>query len=177
MAVLDSVERSGEARPRHAGFWIRFLAGLLDVLVMGIPLLLVASIIFGSDAGEIAGFDIEFNDAQGVEQTSRISFSVADLVQAAALAVVTVLLWVNWDGRTPGKKITGTKIVSYPEYDGLSYRTSVVRMATQIASAVPLLLGHLVISLMIGLRSDKRGYHDLLAGTCVVYEEQGRTER
>ena len=171
MAEPDAIELPGEARRRHAGFRIRFLAGLLDLLIMGIPLLLVISIVFGSDAGEIAGFDIEFTDAQGVEQTSRISLSVADLVQMAVLAVVTVLLWVNWDGRTPGKKITGTKIVSYPKYEGLSYGTSAVRMAASVASAVPLALGYIVISLMVGLRRDKRGYHDLLAGTCVVYEE------
>ena len=78
---------------------------------------------------------------------------------------------MNWDGRTPGKKITRTRIVTYPEYGPLAYKTSLVRMVIAVASSLPLLLGYVVISLMIGLRADKRGYHDLVAGTCVVHDQ------
>jgi uncharacterized RDD family membrane protein YckC len=137
---------------------------------MGVPVLLLFSIIFGSDAGRIAGFDLNYTDAQGEAVTREIKLSVADLIQSILLAVVTVLLWVNWDGRTPGKKLTGTRIVSYPEYGDLSYRSSTVRMLAAVASAIPFFLGYAVISLMVGLREDKRGYHDLLARTCVVHD-------
>ena len=158
-------------QPRHAGLLIRFAAGLLDVLIMGIPVLLVASIVLGSDAGEIVGFDWEYTGANGQTQTTRIALSAGDLVQVAVLTVATVWLWVNWDGRTPGKKITRTRIVTYPEYGPLTYKTSLVRMVISVASSLPLLLGYVVISLMIGLRADKRGYHDLVAGTCVVHDQ------
>ena len=55
--------------PRHAGFLIRLAAGLVDILVMGIPVLLLAWIVLGSDAGEIVGFDWEYTGAGG--QTQR----------------------------------------------------------------------------------------------------------
>jgi uncharacterized RDD family membrane protein YckC len=43
-------------------------------------------------------------------------------------------------------------------------------MLVAVASALPLFAGYAVIALMIGLRADKRGYHDLVAGTCVVHD-------
>ena len=35
-------------------------------------------------------------------------------------------------------------------------------------NAAPLMIGYLVISFMVAFRPDERGYHDLLARTCVV---------
>ena len=145
--------------PRHAGFWIRFAATLLDLIIMGVPVVLLVSVIFG--------LDLESKDR---------AFSVTDilsptnLLQAALLAIITVLLWVNWDGRTPGKKLTSIRIVSYPDYGGLSYWTATVRSLIGVASALPLLVGYIPIAIMIGTRGDKRGYHDLIAGTCVVHD-------
>ena len=171
MSTHGGGETSAESeRPRHAGFWVRSAAALLDMLIMGVPVILLVSVIFGSDASEITGFDLRYTDPEGETVTNRISFSLADLMQLLVLAVITVLLWVNWDGRTPGKKITRTRIVSYPGYQPLSYATSTVRMLVAAASAIPLAIGYAIIALMVGLRDDKRGYHDLIAGTCVIHD-------
>ena len=32
-------------------------------------------------------------------------------------------------------------------------------------------LGYLAQAVMIGVRQDKRGYHDLIAGTCVIHDK------
>ena len=75
---------SSERRPRHAGLWVRFPASVLDIIIMGVPVYLAVSLFYG--------FRLE---------TERI-ISAEDLVQLGLLGVITVLLWVNWDGRTPG---------------------------------------------------------------------------
>ena len=98
-------------------------------------------------------------------------FSLPNLVNTALLTLVTILLWVNWDGRTPGKKLTRIRIVSYPEYRPFSYGTAAVRILISVASALPLLAGYIAIAIMIALREDKRGYHDLLVRTVVVHED------
>ena len=161
------------SRPRHAGFWRRFAAVILDLLVLGVPLrlLLLIWVVLGSDAGEVTGFDLSVTDAQGETVTTRISMSVADLAQLALLLVITVLLWVNWDGRTPGKKMLGIRIVSYPDYQPFSYRTATVRTLASLLGLVTLGLGYLAQAVMIGVRQDKRGYHDLIAGTCVIHDK------
>jgi uncharacterized RDD family membrane protein YckC len=152
-----------DERPRHAGFLIRFVASL----VMGIPIAVPACLIFGLDNCLDAVFGAFDPDR---EETGGAASNIAQVLATLILAVATVWLWVNSDGRTPGKKATRTMIVTWPEYGPLSYKTSVVRMLVAVVSALPLFAGYVVIALMIGLRADKRGYHDLITGTCVVYD-------
>ena len=173
MSTPGPQERSTNGGPpRHAGFWVRFGAVILDFVVLGIPLraVLLIYVIFGSDAGEVTGFDLSLTDAQGETVTARISLSVADLAQLVLLAVITVLLWVNWDGRTPGKKMLRIRIVSYPDYQPFSYRTASIRTIASLLGLFTLGLGYVAQAVMIAARDDKRGYHDLIAGTCVVHD-------
>ncbi len=173
MAAENEMDRVGETgKPRHAGFWVRFAAVILDFVVLGIPLrvVLLTWVIFGSDAGEVTGFDLSYTDAAGETVITRVSLSVADLVQLVLLAVITVLLWVNWDGRTPGKKMLRIRIVSYPGYQPFSYRTASIRTLASLLGLFTLGLGYMAQAVMIGARDDKRGYHDLIAKTCVIHE-------
>ena len=153
MSTSAEDERPVE-KPRHAGLGVRFVASLLDVIAMGAPAYVVVSLAF------------DFDWLLGDEP-----FSLPNLVNTALLTLVTILLWVNWDGRTPGKKLTRIRIVSYPEYRPFSYGTAAVRILISVASALPLLAGYIAIAIMIALREDKRGYHDLLARTVVVHED------
>lgn len=97
-------------------------------------------------------------------------FSTGDLVQFVLLGGATVLLWVNWDGRTPGKKLTEIRIVSYPDYGSFGYRTATVRTLIGVASLLPIPVGYVVIAIMIAGREDKRGYHDIVSNTYVVHD-------
>ena len=171
LAPEPDQQSSESGRPRHAGFWIRLFAGILDILIMGIPLLLALFVIFGSDPNELAGFDLDYTDASGEAATTRIALSVADVSMMIVIGVITILLWVNWDGRTPGKKLTHIRIVSYPDYKPFSYGRATLRTVLSVASALSLFIGYVVISLMVGQRKDKRGFHDLVAKTCVIHEE------
>jgi uncharacterized RDD family membrane protein YckC len=146
-----------DAGPRHAGFQIRLVASLVDIVALAAPAYLVVSVFFG--------FDWLTRGLRG-ESVGR-----ADLVITVLLAAVTILLWVNWDGRTPGKKLTRIHIASYPGYGRLSYWTALVRSLVAALSVLPLFLGYVVIAVMVGRRKDKRGYHDLLAKTCVIHDE------
>ena len=132
--------------------------------------ILLISIIFGSERGEVTGFDLSYPDAQGETVTTRISLSVADLAQLVLLAVITVLLWVNGDGRTPGKKMLRIRIVSYPAYQSFSYRTASIRTLASLLGLFTLGLGYMAQAVMIAARDDKRGYHDLAAKTCVIHD-------
>ena len=173
MSPSGAVSASSESRPpRHAGFWIRLAAIIIDLVVLGIPLrvILLILVFFGSDAGEVTGFDLSYTDAQGETVTTRISLSVADLTQLVLLSVITVLLWVNWDGRTPGKKMLRIRIVSYPGYQPFSYPTASIRTLASLLGLFTFGLGYMAQAVMIAARGDKRGYHDLIAKTCVVHD-------
>ena len=97
MAESIANDLTGESqRPKHAGVWVRVAANLLDVVIMGVPVLLLVTLIL--QAGQDTQSDtVSLNDFYNIET----------LANAVLLGVVTVLLWVNWDGRTPGKKPRG----------------------------------------------------------------------
>ena len=142
--------------PRHAGFQIRLVASLVGIVALGVPAYLIVAILFDFDW--ILG-------GQGDELVSS-----ANLINMAILTVVTIVLWVNWDGRTPGKMLTNTRIVSHPDYGPFGYGKALVRSLVGAFSALTV-VGYVIIAVMVGTRKDKRGYHDLAASTCVVHDE------
>ena len=143
-------------QPRHASVWTRVTANALDVIIFGVPMLLLSNVVFGPELIGDEGIS-----AEGF-------YNMGSLLQAVSLTFITILLWVNWDGRTPGKKVLGLRIVTYPEYRRLSYATAAVRAFLTFTGTLTIGIGYLLMALMIGRREDKRGYHDLLAGTCVI---------
>ena len=40
-----------------------------------------------------------------------------------------------------------------------------------LTGVATVLLGYLAQAVMIGTRADKRGYHDLIAKTCVIHDQ------
>jgi len=120
--------------------------------------------------GDGSIINIEQDDAGIPTGVSLGSGSCQTWDQIIILATVTILLWVNWDGRTPGKKILRIRIVSYPEYQEFGYRTATIRSIVSTVSAVLLFIPYIAIAIMIVVRDDKRGLHDLLAKTVVVHD-------
>ncbi len=141
----------GTPQVTYAGFWARVLAYILDGFIIGIPVAMVVTLLFGP----------EWLDSE--------TLSNADLASLILTAGTVIFLWANWDGRTPGKKLLGIKIVQYPGYQSITYGNAIIRY----------FIGYTISSLILGLgfvmvafRNDKRGLHDLIAKTCVIYERK-----
>ena len=95
-------------QPRHAAVWTRVAANALDLIIFGVPILLLSNVVLGP---ELIGDE-------------GISAHMESLLQAVFLTLITILLWVKWDGRTPGKKVLRLRIVTYPEYSPVVLRYS-----------------------------------------------------
>jgi uncharacterized RDD family membrane protein YckC len=125
-----------------AGFWRRFGALLIDMVVGGIIGFLVGPI---------------FED----ETSSRITIWIY-------VMAYYVLVPVYWDGYTIGKRIAGVRIV---RFDGgkLGFKNTFLRMpVTQVLYTISLLTLYIVTIFMIVFRRDKRAIHDFVAGTYVT---------
>jgi uncharacterized RDD family membrane protein YckC len=92
--------------------------------------------------------------------------TVGGTILAIAYSVVS---W-SWFGKTPGKALLGLAVVTE---DGARPRIlrSLARFGGYLLSAIPLGAGFLWIL----VDDNRRGWHDHLAGTWVVYEEGSRT--
>lgn len=135
--------------PVHpAGFWIRFVAVMID----GVVLLVAQGILFGS-GWILSGGSL----GPGMAIKGVVNF-FGTLI-GAAYGIVFHWLW----GQTLGKMALQIKVVSM---DGgpLSFGQAVGRYFATFLSAIILCIGFI----MAGIRSDKRALHDLLAGTRVV---------
>ena len=135
--------------PGYIGFWHRLAAFLIDWLVVFVvygPLVIMA---FGSEY-----FSLEVP-------------RYWDAATGLAIAVATLLFW-RYQGATPGKIAIAARIVD--AQTGGSPRTArlVVRFFAYIVSALPLCLGFL----WIAFDRRKQGWHDKIAGTVVIPDDE-----
>ena len=150
----SSPEAAPARRLEYVGFWKRFVASLIDtliILVVTVPLLMLAG------AGALlTGGDI-------VEGQARL-YSV--LIQYVLPAVATIAFW-RVRGATPGKMAISARIVDARTGGAPSNGQLVGRYFAYIVSALPLFVGFL----WVGIDRRKQGFHDKLAGTVVVYDD------
>jgi uncharacterized RDD family membrane protein YckC len=96
-----------------------------------------------------------------------IALVVADAVTAASLQLAIGIAYVIgfWvaRGATPGKMLMGVEIMT-TDGQPIGLGRAIARYLGYFLSGFLLLIGYI----MIGLRRDKRGLHDLIAGTVVV---------
>jgi len=90
-----------------------------------------------------------------------------ELLFEVAVLVVTMIFWKRWRGATPGKKFVHIKIVDATTFQDIDNRQAITRSFGYIISTLAFLIGFI----MVAFRQDKRGLHDLLAGTVVIHED------
>lgn len=158
---------------RYAGFWIRFLASFLDTLFLAFPLGIV--IYFLSDGAwfdfaqyqQNIAYAMSGNATKALAAQPQTSFFWELLFEVSVL-LATLLFWKKWRGATPGKRLVHIKIVDAKTLEDIDNKQAITRSLGYIISTLLFLVGFL----MVAFRSDKRGLHDLLAQTVVIYEQE-----
>jgi uncharacterized RDD family membrane protein YckC len=147
----------------YAGFWRRFLAYVIDRLIVGIPLSII--IIAFMIPSIIAFCNRDWN---GVNISVAIVSFVMSWVWLALLVVVAHLLYFIWFESshfqaTPGKMLLGIIVT-----DMQGQRVSVSRALGRNLGKI---LSHLILNIgfiMAGLTARKQALHDMLADCLVV---------
>lgn len=151
---MAAVSPSGQARLR-AGFVTRLAAGIADALVLFVLLRGTVWLLTATD--------------RVLRRFAPPVDLVALLLVCAPLVVALyhVAFW-RWRGQTPGKWLLGVRVVSL---DGGKLRLGqgALRVVGYLLSALPCYLGYLWI-----LGPQRRGFHDRLARTEVVYDRPAR---
>ena len=141
----------------YAGFFVRLAAFIVDSLIVGTGLLFIKLPIwfaaFGTD--NILSRDFIFQ------------YSALDIIYYLLKLCYFVLL-TYFTGATLGKKLFHLRVVSSedrtPSFFEIAFRESVGRFL----SALVLYVGYI----MVGADKKKRGLHDMLSDTYVVYEHK-----
>lgn len=153
---------------RYAGFWIRFVARVIDGLLVGIVstiILLPLGMLFGiggAGIGALAGRGDPTAALAAIP--ALIGFIGVTSIIRLALAVAYEVYFVSTRGATPGKIALGLKII---KADGspVSVGLATGRYFAMMLSAFILMIGYIIA----GFDPEKRSLHDRLCETRVIY--------
>ncbi|MGO4888722.1 RDD family protein [Anaerobacillus sp. MEB173] len=136
---------------RFAGFWMRFWAYLLDLVV-----------VFSLN-GILAYPVLRW---LGIVEVEYFIFSIEALI-TALVGYVYFMVMTKYGGQTLGKKVFGLKVVG-KENDQLSWSTVIFReLIGKFISQTLLFIGYLIVA----FSKKKQGAHDWIADTYVIHEE------
>lgn len=132
---------------RYAGFWIRFVAVLIDGILLGIVNYIIG-LLFGLMFGKGAA-------------------PIATLLEWA-LSIGYYVVYQEKYGQTIGKKAMKIKVVTYDGKTPTMFTFFLREVIGKTISAIILFIGYL----MVLWDAKKQGLHDKIASTYVVYVEQ-----
>ena len=138
----------------YVGFWKRLLAAVIDIMILTVVLTPIMVGIYG-----LSHFDPERL------MSGQLEGGKWDWLIELGIAVAAILFW-RLRGATPGKMAISARIVDAKTGGRPSTPRLIVRYIAYIVSMLPLFLGFV----WIGIDRRKQGFHDKIAGTLVVYD-------
>jgi uncharacterized RDD family membrane protein YckC len=140
--------------PTNAGFFVRLAAYLIDLTITGVVLMIVGIPVFFIRLG---------NPDFILFRPILFRFNLYDIISYLAVAAYFIML-TYYAGSTLGKKAMNLKVVSTDDapltFINVLYRETIGRYLSSL-----LFIGYF----MIGASNEKRGLHDILCNTKVVY--------
>ena len=147
-------EAAVEGEP--AGFWIRFLAYLIDSFIVTLLMALIwAPSVFVTIKAATS--------AEGPGPLAAILPFLSFLLGTAVALGYILWFWAS-RGATPGKKMLGLKIVREDGEEPIGWGTAFMRLVGYMVSGFVLYIGFL----MIAFNAEKKGLHDMIAKTRVL---------
>ena len=145
-----------DAGVTYAGFWVRLAAYLIDSGIAFLLLLVVRLVMSGVLSalyGTALGGNILFH------------YTLKDIVLYLG-QVLYFILCTRYTGTTPGKRALNLRVISVDESGELDLLNVVYRETVgRFLSSIFVSIGYLII----GVDREKRGFHDMLCDTRVVY--------
>jgi uncharacterized RDD family membrane protein YckC len=130
----------------YAGFWIRLGAAIIDFIILLILLYLIGFVF------KAAWFNVP-------------EWSLIPLYSCIfwALDIIYFVAFCAWRGQTPGKILTGIKIIR-TDSSPVTWQYSLLRYLGGIISTIIVFIGFILIA----FDTRKQGLHDKIADTYVV---------
>ncbi len=167
---MEIISSSEQSQVKYAGFWLRFVAYLIDqfvisaaVIIVTIPVVL-GIIAFGLNLKEIKNSSDFF--------TQGGLLMVGGIVGLVVLAILVfiVMIWLYYAlmesskfGGTLGKMALSIKVVDY-ECNRISFGRATGRYFSRIITNMTFLIGFIIA----GFTPKKQALHDLMASCLVV---------
>ena len=169
-------ETPNPREPEYVGFWKRFLAFLIDSLVVSLILSPLMLALYGGGYfdrlnAELAALRVSSGDPNAdaarvleiLGSRDSAIMALGDIRVQIGVVVATILFW-RFRGATPGKMLVKARIVRASDLGSPSTGRLLGRFFAYFISIVPMFLGFL----WIAFDRRKQGWHDKIAGTVVI---------
>jgi len=151
----------------YAGFWMRFVAIIIDVIIVGVvqsfiivPILAVAGFSFASG---IQNGDISEAEAVGMFAAAMATMGTTILIGSIIGILYYVFMETSKFQGTVGKIALGLKVTDL-NGEKLDFSKALIRNLGKIVSGMILYIGYI----MAGFTEKKQALHDMIASTLVV---------
>jgi uncharacterized RDD family membrane protein YckC len=152
----------------YAGFWLRFVAYIIDaILIYAVQMLIILPIL------GVLGFGFASNpdSMQNMTSDEAVGMIATFIAAAGATAIVFNVLIIIYFAAMESSKYQGTvgKIalgLKVTDTNGakLDFVKALIRNVAKIISSMILMIGYI----MAGFTDKKQGLHDIIASTLVV---------
>lgn len=159
---MAELKQDNLVTPHYAGFWIRFFASLIDIVVTS-PLLIVVMYLFGTNQYASIKISDGLDYYSSMQSLSQGNHNV-DLISYLVLIVYSVFFVASKKQATIGKRMMGIYIATKDDRE-LGKLQALLRFLFSIVSIMFFGLG----VLMIAFTEEKTAFHDLVCGTRVFY--------
>lgn len=159
------------APPTHVvygGFWLRFVAIFIDGLIIGIPVMIIATLIGGAYGFSYAvshpGGKVGFIDSDGNLNLVFIAIEVGVTLFSLTVRWLYFALQESSKAQaTIGKRVMGLKVIDLAGQK-IGFGRASGRFFGKIISGMILCIGYI----MAGFTERKQALHDMMAGTLVI---------
>ena len=133
----------------YSGFWIRFGALLIDIVILIAITFPMLYMIYG----------------ETLYYSEDFILGGADFMISYVMPFVATILFWMYKSATPGKMVVKAIIVDAKTGNAPTIKQSIIRYFGYIVSTIPLCLGFIWVC----WDSKKQGWHDKMAGTVVIH--------
>jgi uncharacterized RDD family membrane protein YckC len=161
----------------YAGFWLRFVAIVIDGIIIGVVrAILVAPILAAMGLGIVN--DLENLDAD--RPSSVIGMLAPIMAMAGIVSLISTAIWVLYFTIMESSKFQATVgklamgiVVTDMNGGRLDFGKALVRNLSKIISSIILCIGFI----MAGFTEKKQALHDIIAGTLIVKKQPDLTPK
>jgi len=157
--ILDQEKKSVE----YAGFWLRFVAVIIDAIILGIVQMIIIIPLLG-----VIGFTAMNAKSMSSEETTAAIFAIIGVGVVTNFTLI-IMGWLyyalmeSYKGATVGKMAMGLKVTDM-EGNRINFLRATGRYFGKIVSGMILLIGYM----MAGFTEKKQALHDIMANCLVV---------
>lgn len=154
---------AGGNSTKYAGFWIRLIALMVDAMVISIPLIFLKFALFVGGMSSVSA-------ASGSMSSQDAAMSLVASLISILVTFTYFILFTYYKGATPGKMLVGIQVRN-EDLSRMSLGRVILRETVgRIVAQLPLDIGYI----MVAFTDRKRGLHDMIAGSIVVYKDPSK---